>query len=89
MKYLHDWKPGVNFDDFVDVGDYVNWEIIDHFYSRRIIVKYNGSYLQIGPGHGFIDGRDTFFTFSKDPFTGNWVYYGRCHLGEKYHRGYA
>lgn len=85
-KYLRDWPLGVEFDDFVNVGDHIDWEMYNHFYSNLMTVRYTGEYLQAGRLE-YVKGRQTFFTFKLDIYTRDWVYYGHCHLDGLTHLG--
>ena len=83
MKTMKEWEKSDidNFDDYVLPGDIVGEDIIKHFRNVQIPKTDTEYMLQMGEAQNFIEGKNTYMTFTKE--LKGWVYRGNCHRGEK------
>ena len=83
MKTMKEWEKSDidNFDDYVLPGDIVGEDIIKHFRNVQIPKTDTAYMLQMGEAQNFIEGKNTYMTFTKE--LKGWVYRGNCHRGEK------
>ncbi|WP_036628537.1 hypothetical protein [Paenibacillus macerans] len=79
VKTFAGWK-GEIFDEYVQVGDVVDQEMIDYFMNSLPPVVYGPRLCQAGSVEDYVNGRATYLTFEHT--AEGWVYRGYCYRGE-------
>ncbi|RJX40956.1 hypothetical protein D3P09_02760 [Paenibacillus pinisoli] len=79
LKRYADWKGSLK--DFLQIGDEVDEDIVNHFLNVLPPVSWSSTLLQMGEPYSHVGGRPTFATLKRDG--GRWFYAGCCYCGER------
>jgi hypothetical protein len=81
MKTYKNWRG--NLDQYLQVGDEVDQEMVDYFTDVLPPVTFNSNLVQMGEPYSHVNGKATYSTvYRKD---GKWFYAGHCHRGQIEH----
>lgn len=84
MKTYKDWPIGKSLHEYLQVGDYVDEEMYNHFVNVMPPKMLRSNYVQMGEPYSISkEGRPTYATLEK--VNGKWMYRGHCHVGENIH----
>jgi hypothetical protein len=79
VKTLEQWN-GRTLEDYLNVGDQVDEEMINYFINIIPPATLNSRLLQVGEASNHIGGKATFTTFER--VNNIWFYRGDCFWGE-------
>lgn len=78
FKKAENWKGSLV--DFLQVGDSVCDEIVNHFINVLPPASYSSVLIQIGEPYTHVNNEAVYPTLSK--IDGQWVYAGNCFIGD-------
>lgn len=78
LKKYSDWHGSLN--EYLQPGDLVDEEMVDHFINVLPPATLNGSIIQMGEPYSHVNGRPTYHTLHRT--SEGWCYAGCCHRGK-------
>lgn len=81
MKSYQNWPRGKSLEQYLQVGDVVDQEMVNHFINVMPPACERETLIQIGEPADFVNGKSVYATLVRED--GKWTYAGNCHRYER------